>query len=209
MKVGIDIDNVLAATHECLLKRLSLQPFNLNLKLEDWGSYYFWEAFKMPREKAEKMFHKIVSDGFLLDIPAMPVGKYVLERYRFDKYFITARSVSQTESTIEWLLKNQIKHSAKNLYFVGTGSKLESEISSEPLRKAYLVRQLGLHCFIEDCGEIALEIAKLGIPVILFNFPWNEHVSHQNIFRVGHWKDKCSYWKETENTLNMFASKLK
>ncbi|MEK6816211.1 MAG: hypothetical protein AABY09_01240 [Nanoarchaeota archaeon] len=209
MKVGIDIDNVLAATHESVVKRLNLQPFGLNLNIGDWKSYYFWEAFGIPKEKAEDMFNQIISDGFLMEIPAMPVGRYVLDRYSFERYLITARAVSQTGITMEWLLKNQIKYSAKNLFFVGSGSKLEREISSEHLRKAYLARHLGLHCLIEDCGEIALEVAKLGIPVILFNYPWNERVSHPNIFRVGHWKDKCSYWKETENTLNLFASKIK
>lgn len=208
MKVGIDVDNVLAATHECLIKKLNFEHFSLKLNIEDWKSYYFWDAFNISKVKAEEMLHQVISDSFLLGIPAIPVGRYVLERYSFEKHFITSRPVSQTEATMEWLMKNQIKYSAKNLHFVGSGSKLEREISSEHLRKAYLARQLGLHCFIEDCGEIALEVAKLGIPVILFNYPWNEHVSHPNIFRVGHWKDKCSYWKETENTLNLFASKL-
>ncbi|MFH0797897.1 MAG: hypothetical protein V1906_00640 [Candidatus Woesearchaeota archaeon] len=209
MKVGIDIDNVLAATHECLLKRLNMQPFSLNLSLEEWKTYYFWDAFNISKERTQEMFHQIISEGFLMDIPAMPVGRYVLDRYGFEKYFITARPANQTGPTMEWLSKNQIKYSAKNLHFVGSGSRLEREIPSEVHRKAYLARKFGLHCFIEDCGEIAMEVARLGIPVILFNFPWNEHVSHPNIFRVGYWKDKCSYWKETENTLNMFAAKLK
>ncbi|RME54820.1 hypothetical protein D6777_02560, partial [Candidatus Woesearchaeota archaeon] len=145
----------------------------------------------------------LIDNGFFTELNKLPICSYVINKNGFEKYYITSRRPFLKEQTIDWLENHGIDFEHEKLYFVGTGSEFENIERFK--RKAYLAKQLKLDCFIEDEGEVAYEIAMLEIPVILFNYPWNQHISHKNIYRVGHWNDKCSYWRETENILKKIS----
>jgi uncharacterized HAD superfamily protein len=205
MKVGIDIDNVLALTYEGIIEEI--KQFGMNVKLEEWVQYDFWNAFNITEEETWNMFNQIIDNGFFTKVNLMPACSYVIARNGFQKFYITSRLTAIEEQTKAWMEENGIHYDEDKLFFVGRGSWIYDNVPRFK-RKAFVAEKLKLDCFIEDEGEVAYEIAELGIPVILFNFPWNQHVKHKNIYRVGHWNDKCSYWRETENVLKMIKKKI-
>ncbi|PIN80137.1 hypothetical protein COV16_01395 [Candidatus Woesearchaeota archaeon CG10_big_fil_rev_8_21_14_0_10_34_8] len=200
MKIGIDIDNVLTLTNEGIIDELKENPFNLSCSLEEWTSYDFWKCFDITKKDTLNIFNNLIKKGFFNDVKLMPASKYVMSRYPLQKFFITSRRLDLEFQTKEWFEKSGISFVDDQVFFVGQGSWIEKEVERFK-RKAFLADKLELDCFIEDEGEVAFEIAELGIPVILFNYPWNQHINHPKIHRVGHWKDKTSYWREAENII--------
>lgn len=59
-----------------------------------------------------------------------------------------------------------------------------------PRDKYIACSKLGVDVMIEDKPEVALYLASRGIPVILFDAPYNQNIAHENMVRVHSW-DEC------------------
>ena len=183
MKIGIDIDDTITDTWECLIPYYS--------KLFD----------KTPEElRKSKPYHKSVEDKITLDeyfdimlpiydkvIPNVNLKENVKET--IDKlyelghkvYFITARGRGHTDpykDSKEYLDKHKIKYEE---IYVNAGDK------------AKVCKELGINLFIDDSYHHCKEVSKLGIDVLMTGRYYNEE--YTEFPRFNNWPDVYEYVK--------------
>jgi NTP pyrophosphatase (non-canonical NTP hydrolase) len=124
-------------------------------------------------------------DGGFRDIPAIagaPEGTRLLREAGYKIVIITARPYWQYKriyaDTLHWLQKHDVAYDLI-LY-----NKDKAEAIYEHIFPARPV------CFIEDRDKHALEVAGIGVPVLLLDWPHNHHLSDSSLItRVYGWGD--------------------
>ncbi len=113
---------------------------------------------------------------------AKEVLEFLSEKYEL--FIITSRPAHIKEKTAKWLERHFEKvfkhiHFSANEYIGVTGKT-----------KAEICKNLRIDLLIEDNLGYAMEAAKSGIKVLMFDTPWNQTDSlHPNITRVSSWKE--------------------
>lgn len=182
-KIGIDIDEVVVEFMAGYLKFHNLHH-NTNYKLEDITNYHLWKSgFHKTKGESVKDVTKF-SDSVYFDSLVFVNGakqglSSLLESYK--TYFITSRSDRLKEKTLSFFNSNFSKNGYK-IVFSGEiyGGKVKWEICKD----------LGISLLIEDNPDYALNCAKKGIKVFLFDKPWNKNYEkHENIVKVRDWDE--------------------
>ena len=187
MIIGVDCDGVLTDMSAFILKygkkwfkRAPDNPngysvtdvFGCTEKEETkFGLRYFPQYCRSwpPREGAVETVNKLNSAGHTLyEISARkfvtmknPLGSYSRFLYK------------------AWLRKNAF-------HFDGICLCAENGAAEEKL--AYC-RACGVELMIDDRSDVALLLAENGIPVLLFDAPYNQNFEHPNVIRVYSWND--------------------
>ena len=100
-------------------------------------------------------------------------------------HIITARSEHMRERTEQWLTEH-FPHTFTSIHF--TNHHSPHPISKRS--KAEICNMLGINLFIDDSLNHTRLIAERGIPVLLFNAPWNQTlISNKHITRVRAWDE--------------------
>jgi uncharacterized protein len=105
----------------------------------------------------------------------------VLSR-RFELALITARPEQVREITMEFV-RRHIPLDFGHVHFLG-------QYSPEPRKKVSkgdFCRKLEVAVFIDDALHHAESVAKAGIPVLLFDAPWNRIETPKKVTRVFSW----------------------
>lgn len=165
--VGVDIDGVLAAYPDSYIKFVN-QELGTNFNPANTSDYDIGRALGLPKEIQEELKDKYRQTGQKRFIPVLPGAKEFLERLRKEGYTIvllSARPYKQYRrifaDTQEWLNNNGLVHDA---------------ILWDEDKCKRLLREFGrdrVEFFVEDHLENANQIAELGVPVYLFNRPYN------------------------------------
>ena len=99
-----------------------------------------------------------------------------------DLYFITARPAHVFNKTRGFIFSN----------FRVLGDRVISSgdiFTGQGKTKDQICKDMGINLIIEDNGKHSLEYAKKGLLVLLLDKPWNQGVSHENLFRCYTWSD--------------------
>lgn len=94
-------------------------------------------------------------------------------------HIVTARPPHTRERTYAWI-ERHFPGIFADVHFTGNllpGGKPKSEVC----------RELGAAFMIEDSLRNTLEVAAAGIPVLLFDAPWNQGAIPANVTRVSGW----------------------
>ena len=136
-----------------------------------FGLRYFFKYCRSwpPREGAVETIRRLNDDGHTLyEISARkfvtmknPLGAYSRFLYK------------------AWLRKNDFQFS---------GIYLCAEKGAAEEKLAYC-RDCGAEVMIDDRPDVALLLAENGIPVLLFDAPYNQSFEHPNVVRVHSWND--------------------
>lgn len=103
-------------------------------------------------------------------------------------YVITARKFSTQRTPLgalsrrlfrKWVEKNDFRFN--DIFYC-------SEVGTPP-QKLGFCRRISADIMIEDNGDTALYLAENGIKVLLFDAPYNQDISHENIVRIFSWND--------------------
>lgn len=169
MKIGIDIDGTLSKTFEKYLAELNKQGYDVSF--DDWTTYHYLKDEETTKALQDWYQSKRQELRRSYDIRE---GARAIINYFADAQitYITARLTEDPscQATIDWLKRHNIAHPV---------------IHSE--EKVGEAEDLGLDIFIEDAPHTALAIANVGIPVLLYDMPWNKDIEHPLIFRFTHW----------------------
>lgn len=166
MRVGLDIDGVLADQHKPLAQRIKAR----GLPKRTW---YDYAVEKVYPELPDGFCHNLYNDSSF--VAKMPVVKGAREGARLlsdlgEIYYVSARPAHLLDVTIEWLCEHDFP----------VGDVWLSE------DKAEAVQMFGLELFVEDAPHHALALAQV-CPVYLLDYPWNRDCHHSNIWRVRDW----------------------
>jgi uncharacterized HAD superfamily protein len=181
MKIGIDIDDVLADSLPYYTRAFN-QRFGLQIDLAD-AAWRILDRFPwIPRQEAHDFFSELIEAGFFSSRPLLPGAKEAVESLAEDGhrlFIITGRSPADEPITRSWLTH------------VGLLSRFEAVMhkAREPVgrHKSGVASELQLDVFIEDELAVATAVAETAIPVLLFDHPWNQGLLPGNVCRVRSW----------------------
>lgn len=202
MRIGIDIDDVIAKTGQIFYQKIN-EHFGLNIDFTKVPSYDYVdkEVFKKgfsPEEFYDYMTKMQLSSSYHDELDSRRWLKTTLQKlYRRGDllYLISNRHVLILPYTLVWLKKTGI---LSYLSGVIHNSYTQKPYASFKVREA---KRLKLDLFLEDALDYALPLAETGIPVILFDRPWNQAEKlPDNVFRVDDWKGASTVIKKIDQT---------
>lgn len=172
MIVGVDIDNVIADT-EREVRRVLEADRGISLVREDFRHYALEKMPGLGREDLDYILGRFRDGSIFLNVPVIDGSRETLGRLmqRHRVVLVTSRPQSVEVYTREWLNKNRVPF--HDLHFTP-----ETKVNGIPY-----------DLFIEDQDNFACEIAESGSYVLLYDAPWNRHVSHDSMTRVFSWED--------------------
>jgi len=171
LRIGIDIDGVLADTHSVLM---DLASEHVPIDEEDRQKYGVQETKHGSDGLRNQVFEEIFEKGLIAEAPIIPgAAEKVNELYDAGNeiYIITARKKNWEEQTKEWLKKNGIKY---HKLIMGAG------------KKGDVAKEEGIDVFIEDSSDNIENLEGNGIRAFVFSQPWNQD-SHAT--RIEQWKN--------------------
>jgi uncharacterized HAD superfamily protein len=185
MIIGIDLDEVLAATADGLLK-FSNPKYELSLTKDKIFSHSLGEVWGCSLEEETKRWHEFYEDISFDEIIPLPGAVEGIEELnkRNKLIVITGRENRLIEKTNEWIEKffpNKFSQICFAEHFViAEGRKTKAEICDE----------LGVDILIEDIIDYAASCANDSRKVLLFDRPWNQiNDLPKNVHRVYSWKE--------------------
>ena len=181
-RFGIDIDGTITKP-DALLPFIN-KAFQLKLTLEDIIQYEFYPFVNVPAHEFDSWFLK--NEPIMYTESQMAEhAKQVLQEWKdeFELYIISARKKTLLPVTEQWFSKNDLLY--HHIELIGSHNKIAT------------VKKHQIDLFFEDKHDNAVAIAEeCGIPVILFNTPYNQMPIPENVIRVDTWLE-AYHWVNT------------
>lgn len=180
MKIGIDLDEVTVDFLNNLLIFYNKKT-GRSLSKKDFHSYNFWEVWGGTREEAIQIVEEFHSSDNFENISPIDSSIHSIADLakKHEILIITSRPVVWKEKTKSWVKKHLTNISLEIIH--------SGDFHEQGKTKAAICKEKEINLIIEDNGKYALECAESGIPVILFDQPWNKKISHSLIKRVYDW----------------------
>lgn len=199
MKIGIDLDDVMAICAVPYLRRFAAE-YNVQLPDEaeiGWHLLRDMDPYVSPEER-DRFRIRLYEGRFFSELEVHEDCPAVLERMvaaGHELYFITARAERRRYVTETWLREKGLLDYAKAVHLKPVGEfnpdyprgRYDPTGSAE--YKARLATELGLDAFCEDDVVIGRRLAEAGIRVFIFDQPWNREVAGERITRVSGWTE--------------------
>lgn len=183
MRVGVDIDNTINDCSQSIARELDpvvgkdteplLKEHFWIEKAVGWTDEQVIEFFSNHAEKIHRFAH--LKDN---------MTRYMLQglfRRGVDLFIITNRDNERVgydiqTCTLDWLQHHEIRRYFSSVLFT-PGCKHEYCVTND----------IGIDVMVEDSPERAEAFLEAGIPVVLFDYPYNRHVEHEKLYRVNDW----------------------
>ncbi len=185
--IGFDLDDVLLNFNDNLYLYHN-NVYGTNYKRKYITSHNLSLIWQCTQKEATKKL-----DDFYYSQPhfdALPVEGAVEGVKALDKnhrlFIVTSRPKEIREMTLRWL-DLHFPNMFNDVYFInhfqGTGKKRT---------KGEICRELGVQVFVDDVLEYAQTISDAGIPVLLYDTPWNQGETGSLMTRVYSWPEIVS-----------------
>lgn len=189
LKIGIDIDNVIADSYPSYIIEFN-KRFSTNVKYEEIFDFYHLEKHKGIGKKQTSHFIETVlhSEDFQLAIPPFEKPKEIIENWSksgFVIHYITSRPIAVKKVTLQWLANHGFLVRNAKLHLLDI--KLHDKDTDY---KKEIVDKWKVDILIEDNKTIAL---VMDIPVLLLDRPWNQGKLPENVKRVKDWEEIEQY----------------
>ncbi|PLS15215.1 hypothetical protein CVD28_23080 [Bacillus sp. M6-12] len=174
-RFGIDIDGTVTRP-DTFIPYLN-KAFQLNLTLNDITQYDFTPFVNVPKETFAKWFLDNES-AIYAESQVAEGAREALHHWvnAADLFFISARNSRLHSITEKWFTENELKY--HHIELIGSHDKVET------------AKKLKVDIFFEDKHDNAVDIAEeCGIPVILFNTPYNQDPIPDGVIRVNDWEE--------------------
>ncbi|KAF2421980.1 hypothetical protein ACMXZI_06515 [Bacillus subtilis] len=185
LRLGIDIDGTITA-QDTFVPYLN-RSFNLSISLNDMTDYDLTKLLNITQEEFWDWMNQneaIIYKEALLAQHAKQSLDLLKEEHKL--IYITARRTHLTDITYEWFDRQNIHYD--HIELVGGHHKVEA------------VKNHNIDLFFEDHHGNAMMIAKeAGIPVILFNSPYNQLPIDSNIIRVNNWLEAVQWMNNNKH----------
>jgi uncharacterized HAD superfamily protein len=182
IKIGFDIDDVVADYFSSMVAWHN-QFYGTELKKEDAGSYYLSEFIGQNADETLRRMNAFAIQR-MENLPLVKGAKESVEALskKHEIYFITSRRFDWRDSTLRWV-ERHFSRNHENVLF-SHNHYIPSEKEDRRETKAEMCKRLRINFMIEDSPEYAYQISEVGVPVLLFDQPWNRNVNCAGIYRV-------------------------
>lgn len=182
LRFGIDIDGTI--TSPATFVPYLNESFQLNITLDDVVQYDFYPLVNVPKDEFDQWFLQNETKIYAAS-PLAEGANIALQDWakQYELYFISARGSELLEVTKEWFVNNGIHFDYIEL--IGTHDKIAA------------AKRHKIDIFFEDKHDNAVNIhEECGIPVILFDTPYNRGPIPNGVKRVTTWNEAYQ-WVET------------
>ncbi len=188
LRFGIDIDGT-TTTNDWLFPFIE-KDFNIKIDPEEIVEYDLTHIFDGDQEKFTKWYLKNESELFRNPPLRLHVKDiFVNWAKHYELYFISARGEHVLQVTKDWFKQTEIPY--HHLELIGSHDKIET------------AKKFQVDIFFEDTHDNAVNISEsCGIPVILFDSPYNRMPVPESVIRVENWleaKDWVDNWIQATN----------
>lgn len=175
MNIGTDLDGVIADSDP--VYRFFIKKFlGRELKREDVTSFFYEDCLGISAAEMNKVWDFFNEEKGWEKIEPVAGAIECLNKFAIKNkiFVVSSRPVFLEKVTKDWLDSHKINY--------------DKLILTDGQPKLNVVKDLSITHFIEDRLDYAQDMAKAGIKVLLFDYPWNQHSEKQsNLFRVGNW----------------------
>ncbi|OCA91128.1 hypothetical protein A8F94_04515 [Bacillus sp. FJAT-27225] len=182
-RLGIDIDGTVTCPSS-ILPYIN-RDFKVNVTLDDVKEYDLLHLVPdVPRQQFSTWFQGAEPEIYS-GSPLAEGAKHVLSKWKeqFELYFISARATHLLHVTEEWFTRNELEY--HHIELIGTHNKIATA-------KKYKV-----DLFLEDKHDNAVAIhEECGIPVLLFDTPYNRDPIPKGVIRVKNWEEAARWVAE-------------
>jgi uncharacterized protein len=183
--IGFDLDDVLLDFNGNIHNWHNIQH-GTKLSRDDMAVFDLHVTWRITKEEARDRIFDFYETKEHFQIPPIHGAKDAIEKLKEDNkiYIITSRPESHKNSTIEWLNKN-FPNTFDGVYFT-------NQFHGEGVRKmkSEICKELDIEIFVDDSLYNAKDITESGIPVLLFDAPWNQgKIKDPLITRVFSWEE--------------------
>lgn len=185
MKIGIDLDEVLADFAECYLQFYNMKK-NTNHKRSEMFSYYFEDIFKDPIDEIINLIYEMYESGFYKNMTPVKGSIDGVQKLKekHQLFVITSRQKHFEVQTMEWIEKF-FPDTFEKVILTNYASKEGKEKS-----KADICNDLEIDVFIDDQIRYCNACLNQKRSVFIFDCPWNkEGEISPDIVRVQNWAE--------------------
>ncbi len=193
MKIGLDLDDVVADFFEALLQFYH-RKFGKLHKRDEFKEWKWWPVFGISKEETIKIVDEFHETHKLEEVLPMEHAINSIHHLLKDNelFIITSRPIRFKPKVESW-----IKHHIGDVKITTIHSG--DFHNGQAATKAEICKEKGISLMIEDSPQIALDCANSGIKVILFDSSWNQGIKHDNITRVKNWLEALNVIEHVKN----------
>ena len=183
--LGFDLDDVLLDFNKNILA-CSNARFGTQDKREDMSEFHLDVIWKTTREQAKERVFEFYNSPEHAQIRPIEGAVEAIQKLKQNNklFIITSRPDSHRDSATAWLEK-YFPNSFEQIFFTN-----QFHGQGTPKMKSEVCRELGIETFIDDGFYNAEDIAESGVPVLLYNAPWNQSkIKNPLITRVYSWDE--------------------
>lgn len=178
LTIGLDIDGVVADSFPVFLEAIN-EHFGKDITKID--NYDMTEVFDVSDKDLDRFFDRHVEYLYSSPKPMDGAQEAITTWLQagHEIVFVTARKCGREENvTLKW--------------FEQHGIPVDKAVFTGGLSKAYAVQDYGINVFVDDFMTNALEIATIGVPVLLMDAPYNQGKLPKGVTRCYNWDEiKC------------------
>ncbi|MCL6477643.1 MAG: hypothetical protein K6T65_04430 [Peptococcaceae bacterium] len=178
MRIGVDIDGVIADSQTVIIRKLN-QHFGKSYTLADFVDFKPRKMFGVNRKQLDHfiMARELEIIEETLPIPGAVETLRELEGCKI--YLVSARSPAYYSQTADWLRKFNVPY--HEVHLLGQHDKRRSCLD------------LCVDIFIEDSRKNAIQVSACGIPVLLMDATYNRGKLPEMVTRVFNWEQIREY----------------
>ncbi|MBD0407930.1 hypothetical protein CHH79_12310 [Bacillus siamensis] len=192
LRLGIDIDGTVTA-QDTFVPYLN-RSFHLSITLDDMTDYDLTKLLNITAEEFWEWMN-VHEAAIYKEAQLAEFAKQALDGLKEEHrlIYITARRSHLEDVTLDWFANRDVHYD--HIELVGSHHKVEA------------VKKHGIDLFFEDHHGNATMIAKeAGIPVILFDSPYNQLPTDSNIIRVQNWLEAVAWINKNKHSLQHVRS---
>ncbi|MBI2451743.1 hypothetical protein HYV50_01535 [Candidatus Pacearchaeota archaeon] len=187
MKIGIDIDGVLADFITPFLAYYNVWH-GTGYSYTDITNYELWSVFGDNKEQINSKIEEYFNDADALAIRPINGSQEIIQELNERNgrsSIITSRPLIVKEKTLEWLFHN-FQNAIGKVYFT---EELNGDYNGKS-RKSFICRKEGIEVMIEDLPTTAIDCSGTCRQVLLYDHPWNRNWKFpKNVSRVKSWNE--------------------
>lgn len=176
LRLGIDIDGTVTSPSS-LLPHIN-RRFGKEFRLDDITDYSLTASFPMLDPKEFSAWFKEAEPEIYRTSPAHDYAGEILNKWNrlHELYYISARGLEVRDVTFSWFREHDIPY--HHIELTGSHRKIEA------------AKKHGVEVFFEDKHDNAVDIhEEVGIPVLLFDAPYNRLPAPPGVVRVRDWRE--------------------
>ncbi|KAF9576546.1 hypothetical protein EC968_008024 [Mortierella alpina] len=209
--IAVDLDEVLART-TLAIADFHNDTYGTTLTMDDFVSYDYTQVWGGTREESIAKWRLFFDSPYFLKVEPVEGSLEtlkLLKARRFSLVIVTARQQFVADLTKKFVDRH-FPGIFESIYFANHFLTEEEKLTFISKPKSVICRDVHAQLLIDDSLENATEVAKAGIPVLLFDlqgaYKWNKLGDGQQlpdkVTRVKSWKEVQAWFPRPKSPLS-------